>query len=122
MIQRQRPRFCLTPAIGVAVLSLCGSAMAACWDIWVSNQYAATLEVGSPCFFCYEDAFTGIQPGTTCSVPAQLTEDCVDVLCYNGVLVEDQNGLTCDPNFSSPVMERYCPIVCTSPCAQPKPR
>lgn len=122
MEKRREYRVRLSPAMGVAVLSLCGSAMAACWDIWVSNQYAEALEVGSPCFFCYEDAFTGIRPGTACSQPLQLTEDCADVLCYHGVLVQDQYGLTCDPNFSSPVMERYCPIICQSPCLQPKPR
>lgn len=105
----------------VAVACLCGTAMATCWDIWISNEYTQDpIQLGAPCIHCETTAFTGIEPGDSCEAPVSLTE-CAQFVCYKGTISQDQNGYFCDWEIDSLTIVDYCPIVCQSPCQQPWP-
>lgn len=123
MNPRVNHRVSVSPAIGAAVLSLCGSVGLACYDIMHSNwAVQGEIEAGTPCTWCPKIAWDSIVPGAGCLALVSLIEGTTRV-CYSGVVVINQFGLpSCQYNIQYPTTVHYHPIVCQIPCFRPAPR
>ncbi|MCL4221503.1 MAG: hypothetical protein KJZ65_09030 [Phycisphaerales bacterium] len=66
----------VSPVVGVAVLSLCGSVGLACYDILHSNwAVQVEVEAGAPCTWCPQAAWDHIVPGLECLAPVSVIEN-----------------------------------------------